>query len=73
MDTLRTRLQSSQKQLSIVKVQQEKTYFKTFSYLKHTYAMEGVHGLFRGLTPVVLAIVPSRAIYFATYTRTKVG
>lgn len=72
MDTLRTRLQSSQKQTSIAQVQQQKSYFRTYNYLANTYKNEGMASLYRGLTPVMMAIVPSRAIYFATYTRTKV-
>ncbi len=71
LDTLKTRLQSSKKVSSIVKGQQEKFFQKTFSSLRYTYVNEGVHGLFRGMVPNLIGIVPSRSIYFGAYTNTK--
>eukprot|EP00818_Percolomonas_sp_WS_P010846 CAMPEP_0117454266 /NCGR_PEP_ID=MMETSP0759-20121206/10708_1 /TAXON_ID=63605 /ORGANISM="Percolomonas cosmopolitus, Strain WS" /LENGTH=274 /DNA_ID=CAMNT_0005247439 /DNA_START=987 /DNA_END=1811 /DNA_ORIENTATION=- len=44
---------------------------QTISSLKYTYAREGVQGLFKGLLPNLLGVIPSRAIYFGTYGTSK--
>ncbi|VDP29637.1 unnamed protein product [Soboliphyme baturini] len=42
--------------------------FKHFRYIIHT---EGVAALWKGLGPILIGVVPSRAIYFCTYGNTK--
>jgi len=66
LDVLKTRLQSS--------IQINQTYpfgLRTIYGLNNTYIIEGIPGLFRGLIPNLVGVVPSRAIHFASYTTTK--
>ncbi|KAL0488358.1 solute carrier family 25 member [Acrasis kona] len=67
LDVLKTRLQSSLKQ------EQHKVAFgtRTIHGLSTTFRKEGVPGLFRGLIPNLMGVVPSRAIYFYSYETTK--
>jgi solute carrier family 25 protein 33/36 len=39
--------------------------------LKHIVQTEGSRGLFKGLVPNLVGVLPSRAIYFCTYSQTK--
>lgn len=41
------------------------------SYGKFMAKSEGVRSLFKGLCPTLMAVTPSRAIYFTTYKKTK--
>jgi len=42
-----------------------------FSIARHIYSSEGPRGFFRGLTPTLIGIIPSRASYFWAYETTK--
>ena len=42
-----------------------------YSYMKHVVKTEGFFGLYKGLVPNLMGIAPSRAIYFAVYSKTK--
>lgn len=43
----------------------------TLNTLKGIYTQEGVTALWRGMGPTVVGVMPSRAIYFSTYSKTK--
>lgn len=38
---------------------------------KTVYRTEGIKGFFRGLTPLLIGIIPTRALYFWAYTTSK--
>lgn len=40
--------------------------------LRHIVKTEGTKALFKGLGPNIVGVAPSRAIYFCTYSQTKV-
>ena len=42
-----------------------------YSYMKHVVKTEGFFGLYKGLVPNLMGIAPSRAVYFAVYSKTK--
>lgn len=42
-----------------------------YSYMRHVAKTEGFFGLYKGLIPNLLGIAPSRAVYFAVYSKTK--
>lgn len=42
-----------------------------FSYMRHVVKTEGFFGLYKGLVPNLMGIAPSRAIYFAVYSKSK--
>jgi solute carrier family 25 protein 33/36 len=78
LDVLKTRLQSSAKVESIQQGHYNTSAatnsiwnFKTLNSLKYTFKNEGYAGLFRGLIPNLMGVVPSRAIYFSSYNATK--
>lgn len=71
LDVLKTRLQASSKIASVTIGQQDKLFLKTVSSLRNMFANEGIRGLFSGLVPNLVGIVPSRALYFGTYSSTK--
>ncbi|KAF0852416.1 mitochondrial solute carrier family 25 member 33/36 [Andalucia godoyi] len=69
LDVVRTRFQARVKS-DVTQLAQ--TYrFATLHAVRLIAKTEGVPGLFRGLTPNLVGIVPSRSIYFATYSSTK--
>eukprot|EP01027_Heterolobosea_sp_BB2_P012186 GEZU01017680.1.p1 GENE.GEZU01017680.1~~GEZU01017680.1.p1 ORF type:complete len:319 (-),score=53.64 GEZU01017680.1:15-971(-) len=70
-DVVKTRLQASNKLQTIKSAQSEVFFTRTFLSLKNIFAREGMHGLFRGLGPNLVGIIPSRSIYFWTYNATK--
>ena len=39
--------------------------------LRHIFAAEGVRGLYRGLFPSLVSVVPSISIYFTLYSEIK--
>lgn len=45
--------------------------FLVYSYMKHIVKTEGFLGLYKGLVPNLMGIAPSRAIYFAVYSKSK--
>jgi len=45
--------------------------FLVYSYMKHIAKTEGFFGLYKGLVPNLMGIAPSRAIYFAVYSKSK--
>jgi len=45
--------------------------FLVYSYMKHIVKTEGFFGLYKGLVPNLMGIAPSRAAYFAIYSKTK--
>lgn len=71
LDVLKTRMQAKKDFKSLTKGKQSRFFAQTVSSLKFTYAREGVQGLFRGLLPNLFGVIPSRAIYFGTYERSK--
>jgi len=85
LDVIQTRLQSSAFRMqrlsytmnlnlaSTINVTQTKpAYFKgLLSYARYIARSEGIQALFKGLTPTLLAVTPSRAIYFSTYKIVK--
>jgi solute carrier family 25 protein 33/36 len=44
---------------------------RTIYGLQSTYLKEGVAGLFRGLIPNLVGVVPSRAIHLGSYNKAK--
>lgn len=60
LDVLKTRLQSSVKTESVVRGQSELFFTKTLNSLRYTFAKEGTQGLFVGLIPNLVGVVPSR-------------
>lgn len=83
LDVMQTRLQSSAFRMqrmtsmnlnlaTIGAAPTKPAYFKgLLSYARHIARSEGVQSLFKGLTPTLLAVTPSRAIYFSTYKVVK--
>ncbi|XP_065667809.1 solute carrier family 25 member 36 [Hydra vulgaris] len=79
LDVIQTRLQSSiiLKPSSIangVSVKQPlagRYGSKVFLYMLHIVKTEGFFALYRGIVPNLIGIAPSRATYFAVYTKTK--
>jgi len=71
LDVIKTRLQASSKLQSIIESSEKKVFYRTFSNLSLIHQREGFKGLFRGLVPNLLGIMPSRAIYFATYEEAR--
>ncbi len=59
LEVVKTQMQSSTGSKSIVNV------------CKSVYAQTGILGFFKGLKPMVIGILPTRAIYFSTYKATK--
>lgn len=43
----------------------------TLNTLKSIYTTEGITALWRGMGPTIVGVMPSRAIYFSTYSKTK--
>ncbi|ORX96882.1 mitochondrial carrier protein [Basidiobolus meristosporus CBS 931.73] len=76
LDVVKTRLQSSlYKPTPTFYSHAHRTVFSTVSthvvetigILKTIHHQEGVRGLFKGLGPILVGVVPARAIYFAAY------
>lgn len=43
----------------------------TLGSLKSIYVNEGVTAMWRGMGPTIVGVMPSRAIYFSTYSKSK--
>lgn len=43
----------------------------TLASLRGIYTNEGLAALWRGMGPTIVGVMPSRAIYFSTYSKTK--
>lgn len=77
LDVVRTRLQSSLNAASFEKVQAvprsgwQRYTPRTFLSLGSIFRTEGMRGLFRGLIPNLVGVMPARAIYFTSYGLTK--
>jgi solute carrier family 25, member 33/36 len=39
--------------------------------LRHVWMTEGMRGMFRGIVPTLVGVVPARSLYFTTYTSLK--
>jgi len=46
-------------------------FLNVFSYIQQIVRVEGFSALYKGLVPALFGTVPSRAIYFSIYSRTK--
>ncbi|KAI7097841.1 hypothetical protein KC352_g26258, partial [Hortaea werneckii] len=62
---LRTRLQSQGT------ASHPRTYSGVFDVTRQTIKYEGVRGLFKGLTPNLLKVVPAVSITYVVYENTK--
>lgn len=65
LDVLKTRLQ-----VSTLKTAGD-AYVSTFSSLQKIVKVEGLVGLYRGLTPTIVALLPNWAVYFTAYETLK--
>ena len=65
LDVLKTRLQVSTLRSG------GDAYVSTYQSLAHIAKTEGVHGLYRGLTPTIVALLPNWAVYFTVYESLK--
>lgn len=65
LDVLKTRLQ-----VSTLRVGGD-AYMSTYQSLSHIASTEGVKGLYRGLTPTIVALLPNWAVYFTVYEGLK--
>lgn len=66
LDVLKTRMQ-------VQTVQTGQLRYNLRSGLGHILKEEGWHGLYRGLSPTLLALLPNWAVYFTVYERLKVS
>ena len=86
LDVVQTRLQSSYVVLksagkfqstsssgaaSVINLGSSRFGSNVFCYMRHILRTEGLTGLYKGLVPNLIGIAPSRAIYFAIYTKSK--
>ncbi|EDO38543.1 predicted protein [Nematostella vectensis] len=85
LDVIQTRLQSSAFRLQRISqlglnmagieatssVSKPTNFYGVFSYGRYIARTEGARSLFKGLCPNLLAVTPSRAIYFTTYQKLK--
>jgi len=46
-------------------------YLRTAFALSETVRQEGVRALWRGIGPILVGVIPARAVYFATYSKSK--
>lgn len=65
LDVLKTRLQVSTLRSG------GDAYVSTYQSLAHIAKTEGVAGLYRGLTPTIVALLPNWAVYFTVYESLK--
>lgn len=73
-EVVKTRLQSSQSAQFTLASGEHSTAFarsKTLQCLQDTARKEGIRGLWRGIGPNLVGVVPSRSIYFSTYSLVK--
>eukprot|EP00743_Colponemidia_sp_Colp-15_P005229 GILK01005625.1.p1 GENE.GILK01005625.1~~GILK01005625.1.p1 ORF type:complete len:368 (-),score=21.23 GILK01005625.1:221-1213(-) len=68
LEVVKTRLQSSQMPVAI---NQPRFGLRTLTMLHTIYQKEGFRALWKGLTPGMLGVIPSRAFYYATYHHLK--
>ena len=67
LEVVKTRLQSSKYSTGA----KGKALGGTFSGMKMIWQTEGWMGLYRGVGPTLVGVVPSRAVYFMTYSKAK--
>ena len=67
LDVLKTRLQVSTLRTG------SNAYASTYHSLAHIVNTEGVKGLYRGLTPTIVALLPNWAVYFTVYEAGEEG
>lgn len=60
MDVIKSRVQSESPKANISDI------------LHHILATEGIRGLYRGIGPILLRMIPVTGLLFATYENTKV-
>ncbi|KAJ1971995.1 Pyrimidine nucleotide transporter, mitochondrial [Dimargaris xerosporica] len=81
LEVVKTRLQSSSYQnlhptttsphSTNVMARALRPVWSTFSIVRNIYVYEGIPGLFKGIGPNLVGVIPSRAISFATYGNAK--
>mmetsp|Transcript_10786 Transcript_10786/g.15794 ORF Transcript_10786/g.15794 Transcript_10786/m.15794 type:complete len:317 (+) Transcript_10786:258-1208(+) len=71
LDVLKTRLQARMEYKTLSAAQRSRFFAKTINSLRYTFKAEGMRGLFKGLVPNVLGVIPSRGIYFTVYNYSK--
>eukprot|EP00742_Colponemidia_sp_Colp-10_P007535 GILJ01008121.1.p1 GENE.GILJ01008121.1~~GILJ01008121.1.p1 ORF type:complete len:331 (+),score=15.46 GILJ01008121.1:110-1102(+) len=69
LEVVKTRLQSSQ--MPQMATNQPRFGLRTLTMLHTIYQKEGFRALWKGLTPGMLGVMPSRACYYATYQYLK--
>eukprot|EP00871_Galdieria_phlegrea_P002217 jgi/Galph1/2997/GphlegSOOS_G1670.1 len=73
LDVVKTRLQACS--LQMVQIgrprSQSLKYFGTFQALSLIWKEEGLRGLWQGINPTIVGLIPTQAIFFAVYTSMK--
>ncbi|RKP37126.1 mitochondrial carrier domain-containing protein [Dimargaris cristalligena] len=77
LEVVKTRLQVSYRSRAYLSIRRAAptrnslTRSGTFSIVHKMYTLEGIGGLFKGIGPNLVGVIPSRAISFATYGNAK--
>jgi solute carrier family 25 protein 33/36 len=71
LDVVRTRFQAKNKSAAVMEATMPGQRWQILKSMQLIAEKEGIRGLFRGLTPNLVAIVPARSLYFMTYSSTK--